>query len=105
VQGKNIMLLMGIPFVFVAVGLTGYVLMHGGAVPDPSDGWNCDHPNLSIMFGDASHHEICTDDSSAMFPCSFDCPPVRKTPFWRRFFVMLTTISLPSQARDIHRTC
>jgi hypothetical protein len=42
---------------------------------------------LSIMFGDASHHEICTDDSSAMFPCSFDCPPVRKTPFWRLFFL------------------
>eukprot|EP01043_Picozoa_sp_COSAG02_P008591 COSAG02_NODE_278_length_25916_cov_19.826432_1_plen_1015_part_10 len=37
------------------------------------DGWNCDHPDTSITFGD-ENRELCASDSSALFPCSFDCP-------------------------------
>jgi hypothetical protein len=64
-------MLAGVSFVGLAVLFTGMF-----ARIDPLqgfDGWNCDHPDMSIMLG-GENHKLCASDSSALFPCSFDCP-------------------------------
>ena len=69
--GKSAMLLMG--FALIGLAIVGIVVTRAAnGLRNVDDGWNCDHPEVSVMFG--NNEAICAADPLAMFACSFDCP-------------------------------